>query len=221
MAEQRNFHILCVGDSRLAHMQTPLNNNMRNFKFSCYVFSGATLGQIAYQLRLLLDQVSPSYYDYIVVFAGICDLTLLQKHPRREVKLAYHSVESTVENFERLFALFRDTVNLFTDIPIFYTTIPGVHLNFYSCLDSTELYEQQMIMDISIPLINIIIKRVSILHNRPTIDVARNIHRSRGHQGKYRTKYGRLYDGCHPTDTTRQQWVSEILKTITNFVYTV
>lgn len=154
------------------------------------------------------------------MFAGICDLTHLERHPQYKVRLAYQTVESTVENFEQLFALFRSTASLFTDIPIFYTTIPGIHLNFYSRLDLAELYEQQLVVDVSIPLINIIIKRVSMLCNRPTLDIAKFIHHSRGHRGKYRTKYGRLYDGCHPDDSTRQEWVSETLKVITNFIYT-
>lgn len=75
MAEPKLYNIICVGDSRLARMQHLLNDNWRNIKITCYVFPGASLGQIAYKLRLLLEQVSPTYYDYVAVLAGICDLT--------------------------------------------------------------------------------------------------------------------------------------------------
>lgn len=222
MAEPRLYRIICVGDSRLARIQTLLNDNMRNMRFMCYVFPGASLGQIAYQLRLLLEQVSPTHYDYIAVIAGICDLTYLERCPNnKRVSLAYTSIESTVENFERLFALFRTTLRLYTDIPVFYAMVSGMHLNFYSRTDCEELYRQQLVIDTSIPLINIIVKRVSMLNNMPTLDLARFIHRSRGHQGKYKTKYCNLYDGCHPTESTRQAWASEILKTITNYIYEI
>lgn len=221
MTESRIYHILCVGDSRLARIQPLLNNNLRNLQFTCHVFSGASLGHIAYQLRLLLDQTTSGYYDYIAVIAGICDLTYLERHPRYKVSLMYNSVESTIENFERLFALCRTTIRLFTDAPVIFASIPGIHLNFYSRSDAIELYHQQSTVDTSIPLINIIIKRSNMLHGLPTLDIAKYIHRSRGHHGKYKTRYCRLYDGCHPDEITRQEWASEILKVFTNFIYAI
>lgn len=110
MTEPRIYCFLCVGNSHLARIQPLLNNNLRNLQFNCHVFSGASLGQIAYQVRLLLEQVCPTYYDFIAVFAGICDLTHLEKYPRYRVSSVYCRVESAVENFERLHALCRSTI---------------------------------------------------------------------------------------------------------------
>lgn len=212
MAEPRVYHILCVGDSRLARMQPLLNENMRNIKFSCYVFPGASLGRVAYELRLILDKTHANHFDYIAVIAGICDITCLERYPTYRVRPNYPTVESTVDNFERLCSLFRSTVRLFTDIPIFYATVPGIHMNFYSRSDSADLFQLQSVVDCSIPLINIIVKRVNMLNRLPTLDIAKYIHRSRGHQGKYRTRYCLLYDGCHPNEYMRNEWAAKILK---------
>lgn len=79
MTDCRVYRILCIGDSRLRYLQYELNNNQRAMKFSCYVFPGATMGYLAYQLCLILAQCGAQSYDYIVIAAGICDITTLEK----------------------------------------------------------------------------------------------------------------------------------------------
>lgn len=162
MADCRVYRFLCIGDSRLRFLQYSLNNNQRNMKFNCYVFPGATLGFLAYQLRLILTQSDNQHYDYIVVVAGLCDITTLERSSSTRVaKPTYPSISATVENFERLFSLFRLTVGLYTQIPIIYSTIAGMHLGKYANTNSADLYYLQPIIDNTIPLINIIIKRVN------------------------------------------------------------
>lgn len=220
MADNRVFRILCIGDSRLAHLQYGLNINLRALKFNCYVFPGATMGYLAYQLRLILAQSDSNYYDFVVVVAGICDITLLDRSlSTRVAKPAYSTVEQMVDNFERLFSLFRLTTSLYTQLPIIYSTIAGIHLNRYAGSESVQLYNLQPIIDTAIPLINVIIKRVNGWNGFPTIDLAYSIHHAKGRGGRYRTRYCRLTDGCHPNDTTRGEWVREILKKLTNFIY--
>lgn len=172
-------------------------------KFSCYVFPGATMGYLAYQLRLILSQCGDNYYNYVVVVAGICDLTQLEKtSSSRVARPAYPTVELMVVNFERLFSLFRLTTSLYTQIPIIYSTIAGIHLNKYAYSDSANLYYLQPIVDAAIPLINIIIKRVNEWNRLTTIDLAYSIHRAKGGNGRYHTRYCRLADGCHPNNDT-------------------
>lgn len=206
--------ILCVGDSRLRHLQSRLNDNKRNIHFNCYVFPGATLGLLSYQLRLLL-QNSEMYYNYIINIGGICDLTVLTKYPVKRLTPAFNSVSMMVDNFERLFALFRESATLFTRI----VPLVGVHLMKYSNNDQS-VYQYQPIVDQSIPLINTIIKSVNTLSGLPTPNIAHSIHHCHGKKGKYRTRYCRLSDGCHPDTDTQLLWAQEILKTITNLVYT-
>lgn len=220
MTECKTYRFLCIGDSRLRFIQYWLNNNQRNMKFSCYVFPGATLGYLAYQLRLILEQSKGPYYDYIVVIAGLCDITTLERtSSTRVVKPAYSTVPALVDNFERLFSLFRLTVGLFTQIPIMYSTIAGIHLGRYASSDSEDFYYLQPTIDIAIPLINIIIKRVNEWNGMPTMDLAYSIHRAKGRGGRYRTRYCRLSDGCHPDEGTRREWAEEILKKVTNFIH--
>lgn len=189
--------------------------------FNCYNFPGATLGHLAYHLRLLLTHSVAPTYDAIVVVGGICDISVVErdaKNRSRVVKPGYTAVQSLIENFERLFSLFRTTTELFTNIPIMLVTVPGIHLNPYSSLETQELYDLQPIIDISIPFINVIIKKFNGLNAVQTPDIAKFIHHSKGRGGRYRTCYCKLYDGCHPTKDTRCEWASEILKATTNLL---
>lgn len=211
--------VLCVGDSRLGHLQALLNNNRRDISFSCFVYPGATLGRLAYETRIIMSHVAQDHYDYIVILGGICDLTLLQKCPVRWIKLAHTSVAGLVDNFERLISLCKSTINLFTACPIIFATVPGVHLNRYIGTDSTELFHSQPVLDAAIPLINVIIKEMGRRNGVPILDLAKFIHHSKGKRGTYRTRYCRLHDGCHPNADTRILWSQEILKTLTNYIY--
>lgn len=219
ISQVTQYRVLCIGDSRLRYLQYDLNENLRHIKFTCHVFPGGTLGYLLYQLRLILMNCAPHYYDYILVAGGICDLTLLTKSPSRRVTPRYNSVAATVENFERLLSVFRESACLFTQIPIIYSPLVGIQLMHYSYGDPT-VFGLQPIIDDSIPLINIMIKQINRWNGLPTPDLAYAIHHSRGHRGTYRTRYGRLVDGCHPDEQTRKIWVREILKCFTNFIYT-
>lgn len=214
-----SYHVLCVGDSRLRHIQALLNNNHRDISYYCFVYPGATLGKLAYELRTILSLVGDSYYDIIVIVGGICDLTHYRKSPTRWISLAYTSIESTVDNFERLYSLCRNTINLFTHTPVLFSTVPGIHMNRYIDSDSVLLYHEQPKMDTAIPLINVIIKESSRIRGYPVVDIAQFIHHSKGKGGTYRTRYCKLADGCHPDENTRLSWAKEILKTTTNYIY--
>lgn len=215
----RAFRVLCVGDSRLRHIQLLLNGNCRDIQYCCFVFPGATLGKLAYELRIILSFVDNHYYDLVLIVGGICDLTRYQKTPTRWISLAYPSIQGIVDNFERLYVLCRNTIGLFTHTPILFSTIPGIHMNRYIGSDSMNLYQEQPKLDTAIPLINIIIKESSKLHGLPVADLAKFIHHSKGKGGTYRTRYCRLSDGCHPDEQTRQMWAEEILKVTTNYLY--
>lgn len=219
MAQVKHFRIMCIGDSRLRHLQPELNTNLRNLHFVCYVFPGATLGHLSYHARQILMNYTPTYFDIILLLGGICDITHLSRYPTRRVIPRYDSVALTMENFERLLSLYRELARLFTNVPIIYTPLVGINLMHYS-LEDKSVYPLQPIIDESIPLINKMIKQINQWNGLPSPDIAYTIHHSRGRQGKYRTRYGRLVDGCHPNEATRSLWVKEILKCITNYVYT-
>lgn len=161
---------------------------------------------------------NPYYYDYIMVSGGICDITSLTRTPTRRVIPQFNLVPATVENFERLLAVFRESANLFTWVPIVYAPLVGIHLTHYSLGDS-NVFSYQPITDESVPLNNKIIKQVNRWNGLLTPDYVFTIHHSKGHQGTYRTKYGRLTDGCHPDERTRLLWAQAILKGFTNYIY--
>lgn len=138
--------------------------------------------------------------------------------PTKRLTSAFDSVATMVDNYERLFALFRESASLFTSIPIIYTPIVEVHLTRYSNNDQS-VYQYQPIIDQSIPLINNIIRSVNTWHGLQTPNLANSIHHCHGKRGKYRTRYCRLLDGCHPDEDTQWLWVQEVLKSITNLVY--
>lgn len=215
----RIIHIICVGDSRLRHLQPLLNDNKRDIVFHCYVYPGATLGHLLFHMRTLLQCSRSSYYNFVLIMGGICDITSLSKSPSKRLTPAYSSVLETVENFERIFSVFRESANLFTQIPIIYLPIVGVHLSHYSNMDAS-LYSLQPIIDQSVPLINKIVRTENTRRGLPTPNTSDSIHHSHGGGGRYRTRYCRLYDGCHPNHDTLKIWAREILKSMTNFIYT-
>lgn len=92
-------------------------------------------------------------------------------------------------------------------------------MNRYARNDSSELFLLQPNIDTAIPLINVIIKYVNGLNGLPTPDLAQFVHHGKGKRGKYRTRYARLRDGCHPDESLRSDWVHEILKKLTNLIY--
>lgn len=161
------------------------------------------------------------YYKYILVVGGVCDLTRYRKSPTRQISLAYTTLESMTDNFQRLYSLFRDTVSLFTSIPVVMTTICGIHLSRYVGDDACLLQAQQKVLDTAIPLINVVIKEIGSIHSLPVVDLAKFIHDSKGKGGVYRTRYSRLHDGCHPGEETKLMWIDEILKTLTNSIYAI
>lgn len=85
--------------------------------------------------------------------------------------------------------------------------------------DLKDLYRKQPILDLAIPLINVIIKESARFNGLPALDLAKYMHHSKGKGGVYRTRYCKLYDGCHPDQDTRLLWANEILKTLTNYIY--
>lgn len=91
-----------------------------------------------------------------------------------------------VENFERILSIFRESVKLFTDTPIIFLPVIGVHLSRYSNED-VSLYPLQPLIDQSIPLINNVVRTVNSLSGLPTPNIADSIHHSHGGGGRYRT----------------------------------
>lgn len=215
----RPFRVICVGDSRLRHIQLLLNNNHRNIQFVCFVFPGATLGRLAYETRIILSYAVEDYYDYIAIAGGICDLTIFQKNPTRWIMPAYPTVASLVDNFERLFSLCKTTIGFFAKCPVIFATVSGIHLNWYANSASPDLSCKQPTLDTAIPLINVIIKESARLNALPVLDLAKYIHHSKGKGGVYRTRYSKFHDGCHPNADTRKLWAEEILKVFTNYIY--
>lgn len=136
---------------------------------------------------------------------GICDLTVLTKTPTKRLTPAYDSISTMVKNFECVHALFRESAALFTSKPIIYLPLVGVHLVHYSNNDPT-LHILQPVIDQSVPLINIIIKQVNGLNGLPTPNISHSIHHCHGRRGRYRTRYCRLYDGCHRVFVPIAKW---------------
>lgn len=113
-------------------------------------------------------------------------------------------------------------MGLFTNIPVLYASLYGIHLERYATVEESTVssINQQRDLDTAIPLINTMIKTSNARNGLPTLDLANFIHHSKGHGGTYRTRYGKLHDGCHPDDSTCLLMASEILKKFTNFIYT-
>lgn len=66
MALTKPTRVMCLGDFRLRHLQPLLNENQRNIRFYCHVYSGATLGHLLYHMRTLLHYQSITRMDEAV-----------------------------------------------------------------------------------------------------------------------------------------------------------
>lgn len=153
----------------------------------------------------------------IYLLMGICDITTIRTREPWSVALRHLSPEITTYNFmvavdNLLSQLFSLSERMGHYLMIITSSQTGIDIGAYNGypygLDSPE----QPLLDKSITMIN---KQISLLNKSMAVVtpfLSSAIHmRCRG---RYRTAYGKLADGCHPTLQLCREWAHKMCHSI-------
>lgn len=196
------YPVLVIGDS----CARKLFNSMQNMsvRFTVEYFPGASVKTITRELARLLQYQK---YSVIYVLCGICSITkkrydgrILLRNPNTET-----AVNHVIDDFYSLIVTARE----FTQAPIIICPTVGVDLMKYSSYDWFS-FNDQPVLDKIVNKLNLQIRGINRLNGFTTPDLSSRVHRCAGHGGKYRSHYGHLWDGCHPSYSLRKHWERKI-----------
>lgn len=175
--------------------------------FDCEYFPGASVNTISRELARLLRHSRK--YSAIFVICGICSITR-KRYDGRILLREYNidaAVNRVIDDFYSLIANARD----YTSIPIIICPTMGIDLMRYSSRDWFS-FKDQPVLDEVVNKINLHIRGINRLNGLTTPDLSSKTHRCSGHRGKYRSHYGHLWDGCHPSFSLRSWWERKIVE---------
>lgn len=205
--------VLIIGDSRVRKLFNYVPNTP--VKIVCEFFPGATVKTISRELTRLL-RYEPGY-TAIFVICGICSITRKRRDGR--ILLRSYNVESSVNRVIDDFYSLHADAREFTRVPVIICPVTGIDLMKYSSYD-WHSYRDQPILDKIVNKSNLQIRGINRLYGYTTPDISSKVHRCSGHGGNYRSHYGHLWDGCHPSYTLRAWWEEKILDYYIKFIET-
>lgn len=189
---------------------------LENYLISCPVclysspvniFPGPRRKSISRELSRITKRTDR--YSAIFVICGICSIT--RKRSDGRILLGNYNVESTVNYVIDDFYSLIVNVRVFTSAPIIICPIVGVDLMRYSSHDWFS-FKDQPILDCIVNKVNLQIRGINRLNGLTTPDLSSKVHHCSGHGGKYRSHYGHLWDGCHPSHHLREWWEQKIME---------
>lgn len=162
----------------------------------------------------------------IIIMLGICSIT--NRDPVTKitqlksiiVQEATASIMSTVKHTYK-------AIQSMHKCQISYATITGLDLTDYNnkrrkfmdekqyneyCTMSKKSHPQQTTLDQIVLELNRKLIAFNLEHKIPTTWTATAVHAY--HNKKYHHYYNRLYDGCHPTQSTRNYWIKQLARVI-------
>lgn len=162
------------------------------------------------------DSLRTRTWDQIILTSGLCHLT--HKNPiTKKVFLAEENIETCVSNFGLKLEGLRDLIiscngNLIKS-KLTVAPITGMDLVKYNGFQSSNIENQQLLLNQSIVRVNTEIARYNRLNEVFTPWTSRIVHQRYRH--KYHAKYDRLSnDGCHLTDETLLHWANSLVEAI-------
>lgn len=132
--------------------------------------------------------------------------------PYRVATLQQETVEELLNNYK---SECKDKEMSKIGIPLLLTPKVGIDLIQYAGHWSKALYEMQPIVDETVTLVNIHIRRINEENGLPTPNTSSCIHRCRRKNRVYRTHYQKLSDGCHPTEEIKDEWAKALIECCT------
>lgn len=204
-------YILILADSRGRDLIDLLNDNNHNLQFEVKCYPGATIRTLRGHLVYLTDgRKNPSKYTMVVLFGGICSVTEIQYMPYRAAVVRYDGSDEILKEFtSECHELLEIADRL--PLPVVFSSIVGIDLIKYAGHYNEKLFDMQRTIDCVIPRINLLIKEVNELRGLITPNISSCVHRCKGKGKGYRTYYGKLLDGCHPSEEVRVTWARALI----------
>ena len=193
------FKVLLAGDSRLRHLGDYLVNDT-DINYVIVPMSGADLvDSVKYALAN-----DPESYDYIVISAGICNLTK-RDNRTRQIVVRPTEPDSIInhlhENLQLELAKLWQLNNKVTILPVY-----GLDLIKYNCHTFDRKYTgpipnpDQKELDLTAVRLTKSLITLNKWMDSVTIFTANKVNREHGRKKRIQSNYDLLWDGCHPTD---------------------
>lgn len=214
-----NSHLLVIMDSRGANLQELIENKGVSVKVE--VLRGYKLEEAA-ELIMIKPRVRTP--DVVMVGAGICNITTMQKHPR-QVVLTNTDTLTVVHNYNRaMWEAYGAIHSKYPMAKVNFATLYGIDLANYNYTNYKSLvgddlhnylaakirHKQQDAMDDIIQAVNIEIQKVNTELGITTAWTGNCVHKY--YQHRYHHNYSKLIDGCHPNESALEAYATQIVK---------
>lgn len=205
-----DFRILIVADSRGRLLDIALSDILSNYNYKLLWRKGLRIHQTADFILPTIESFKP---HMVLLLMGICDITTIRFREPWTVALRHLSPEVTTYNFmaavDNLHSqLFPLSERLGHHLMIIMSSQTGIDIGAYNGYPYGLASPEQPLLDKSITMIN---KQLSLFNKSMAVVtpfLSSAIHmRCRG---RYRTAYGKLADGCHPTLQLCRVWAHKL-----------
>lgn len=200
-----------ISDSRGVGLQEVISKFAKKIKYKVLAWKGRGMTEATKQSLKHLLWSKP---DIIVIMAGICDMTVLDRNTR-QVSLNFESEEEAVDMMiGRIDAIKHFlSINLLEKrYKLMFCQTVGMDMSAYN--RTQPPHPQQELLDSTILSINIEFAKWNKENDAPTPWLASDIHHNRK-RGQKITRYERLAeDGLHLTESLREKWAENIAKAV-------
>lgn len=215
--------VLIVADSRGRGLASAIRN--ASFTGELYVLrhSGATILDAVLGSLTQIEETMP---DFVIVMAGICNVTNKNKCTKYISLKTGSNDEIIGQLMEQVNEAYKAIRSVSLAI-VSHATIVGVDLSdcnnkdrrymtdkLYKsfCEDTKVVHPDQERLNDIVLAVNRRLTDINALHMAPTVWMASGVHTYFAH--KYHHRYARLKDGCHPTDKTLNYWARQVVRTV-------
>ena len=225
MALSKPVMVLC--DSRGLGLQEKLNNT-QSYEFVVRFVSSAGLVMVATKFLSEMINLKP---EYVIIGAGICEVTLKSKASKKYSVKCMDIDEATelyVEAMEETKNLIQDVL---PDTKVIFNPVTGVDLEDYNTKarngltgdelryyhENKSIHPMQEILNNSVISINKKIVKFNYANKVATPWSAGLVHKHDKGE-KYHHHYQYLADGCHLLDECQEFWASKFQKAISKSI---
>ena len=217
------YTVLVIADSRGRGIQSVIRSRLEGLvRVHVIVHPGSGARLAVAKTLQLLRELEP---DLVILLTGICDITTRNGRTKR-IDLRHHTVHDLVSGAT---GAFRDACMLLRaegTLKISVATITGVNLvdcnsecrrgisqdRYNDYVRARPICEDQKLLNEAIICINKEVVKFNKSNSSQTTWVAGLVHAY--FKGAYHHYYKRLFDGCHPDESTKQAWAAQIIKSI-------
>lgn len=206
-----NSTVVIITDSRGYGLQTELDKIVKregsNMNFQVFVWRGRGISGAVKKTSKQLIWMAPAL---ILVSAGICDVTHLDKHSR-QISLSDDNVEEAVQRYEGLMDIIRHHLTVFLSerpFKVVFCELIGANIAKYNNQDSTHYQQEQL--DETVTEINTKIAAFNKENKVPTPWIAKTVQHNKKSGSKV-ARYQKLCeDGLHYGDELKVK-IADIL----------